>query len=84
MSRRLVVAWLRQPWRLGNRRGVPLRVVRRWNHHGTFTNSAYQILNSGEDFVGEPLAPLPEHIHDFFDGWVNRASFSRDKDGYPL
>lgn len=55
-----------------------------WNHHGAFTDLAYEILNSGDDFVGEPLARLPEDIHAFFDGWVHRASFPWEQDGYPL
>ena len=54
-----------------------------WNHYAAFTDTAYQLLNSGPDFAGEPLARCPDDIHELFDGWVHRASFPWEQDGFP-
>jgi aryl sulfotransferase len=53
------------------------------NHWAAFSDFAYELLNSGPDFVGEPLARCPSDIHRMFDDWIHRASFPWEQDGYP-
>jgi aryl sulfotransferase len=55
-----------------------------WNHQSSYTDAAYELLNSGEDFAGEPQARLPDDIHEFFDDWIHRASVPWEQDGWPL
>jgi len=54
------------------------------NHYGAYTDLAFQLLNGGSDFVGERLSKCPEDIHELFHGWVNRASFPWESDGWPF
>jgi aryl sulfotransferase len=54
------------------------------NHYGAYTDLAYQLLNSGPDFAGEPIPRCPNDIHVLFDGWLHRASFPWEQDGWPM
>jgi len=54
------------------------------NHYGAYTDLAYQLLNGGDDFVGELLPKCPDDIHDLYDGWIHRASFPWESDGWPF
>ena len=54
------------------------------NHYGAYTDLAYQLLNGGEDFVGEPIPKCPDDIHELFDGWIRRAWFPWEFDGWPF
>ena len=54
------------------------------NHYGAYTDLAYQLFNSGEDLVGDPLPRCPDDIHALFDGWVHRGWFPWEQDGWPM
>lgn len=54
------------------------------NHYGAYTDAAYALMNGGTDFVGEPLPKCPADIHALFDGWIHRASFPWESDGWPM
>ena len=55
-----------------------------FNHYSADTDLAFQQFNSGADFAGEPLPRCPQDIHQLFDGWVHRASFPWEQDGWPM
>ena len=55
-----------------------------WNHYRAYNDFLYERLNTGDDLVGGPLPRCPEDIHALFDGWVHRASFPWELDGYPM
>lgn len=53
------------------------------NHWGAHTDTAYRLLNSGPEFVGEPFPRCPGDVHALFDNWIHRASFPWEHDGWP-
>jgi len=53
------------------------------NHWAALTDTAYQLLNSGPEFQGEPLARWQDDLHPAFDDWLHRASFPWERDGWP-
>jgi aryl sulfotransferase len=53
------------------------------NHWAAFTDTAYELINSGAEFTGEPLARFPTDLHAVFDDWLHRGSFPWERDGYP-
>ena len=59
-------------------------VMMSWfNHWRSFTDEGIAMLNSG-DLVGEPLPKCPDDPREFFHGWVRRASFPWEQDGWPM
>jgi len=54
------------------------------NHYAAYTDFALQALNSGPDFVGETFRRCPDDIHELYDGWIHRASFPWEHDGWPM
>jgi len=59
-------------------------VMMSWfNHWHSFTDEGIAFLNSG-DLVGDPIPKCPDDVREFFDGWVHRASFPWEQDGWPM
>jgi aryl sulfotransferase len=54
------------------------------NHYGSYTDLAYQLFNSGQDFEGEPLPRCPDDLHELFEGWVHHGWFPWERDGWPF
>jgi aryl sulfotransferase len=55
-----------------------------WNHWGAYNDFAYEMVNGGEGFRGEPLPRCPDDIHVFLRDWLTRGSFPWEHDGYPM
>jgi aryl sulfotransferase len=53
-----------------------------YNHYHSHTDVAYEMFASG-DPVGGPLPRCPDDPREFWQGWMTRASFAWEDDGWP-
>jgi aryl sulfotransferase len=53
-----------------------------YNHYHSHTDGALELFSSG-DPEGGPLAPCPDDPREFWRGWMTRASFEWEDDGWP-
>ena len=54
-----------------------------WNFYGNFTPQLITLANSIPGRVGEELQPCPDDVHELWHGWMTRAGFPWEHDGYP-
>jgi aryl sulfotransferase len=54
------------------------------NHWGSYTDLAYERLNSGDDFVGEPLPPIPQDPRELWRKWMTQGWFEWESEGWPF
>ena len=54
-----------------------------WNHYSSHTDTAYERFAAG-DPEGGPLPRCPADIREFWRGWMTRASFPWERDGWPF
>jgi aryl sulfotransferase len=54
------------------------------NHYGAYTDVAYDVLNGGDDFEGDPLPRCPDDIHALWRDWMTRGWFEWESEGWPF
>ncbi len=54
-----------------------------WNHYGNHSDLFFEVINSPEILVGEPMPRCPDDIHECWKTWASRGWFSWENDGYP-
>jgi aryl sulfotransferase len=54
-----------------------------WNHYGNHSELFFEVINSPDLLVGEPLPRCPDDIKDYWRQWATQGYFSWEHDGYP-
>ena len=54
-----------------------------WNFYGNFSPQLISLANSIPGRVGEELQRCPDDVHELWRGWMTRACFPWEHDGYP-
>ncbi|WP_428264356.1 sulfotransferase domain-containing protein [Haliangium sp.] len=55
-----------------------------WNHYHKANDTFYELINDSPGRVGPPLARCPDDIHEVWKGWVEKASFPWENEGWPF
>jgi len=55
-----------------------------WHHYQSYTDEAYEVMNSVPAATNDPLPRCPEDIHEFWRWWIGRGQFPGETDGYPF
>jgi aryl sulfotransferase len=55
-----------------------------WQHYRSYTDQAYEIMNSVPAAAKDPLPRCPAEIHEFWRWWIGRGQFPGETDGYPF
>ena len=54
-----------------------------WNFYGNFSPQLISLANLIPGRVGEELQRCPDDVHELWRGWMTRACFPWEHDGYP-
>ena len=55
-----------------------------WHHYQSYTDQAYEVLNSVPCAANDPCPRCPDDIHEFWRWWISRGQFPGETDGYPF
>jgi len=55
-----------------------------WHHYRSYTDEAYEVMNSVPAAAADPLPRCPDDLHEFWRWWIGRGQFPGDTDGYPF
>jgi aryl sulfotransferase len=55
-----------------------------WNHYRSYTEQAYEVLNSVPAAAKDPCPRCPDDIHELWRWWIGRGQFPGETDGYPF